>query len=226
MATLVMSEGFESYTSGQVLDNVGGWRGWDNNSSVAGVVSDEYAYSGSNSILIAGDTDAIYPLTGVTSGLWEVSTWQYIPTSSFGYNYFIIQNKYNDNGPYEWALQTRFDNFDKTVKDLDRSNSITPIIYDQWTEILNVIDLDANTLLSYYNDTLISSGTFTVNSGDSLEIANIDLYAVWGTAYYDEITVTRVSEPATLILLSLGLISLTLTSIRRLKPKTKLTCVA
>ncbi len=53
----------------------------------------------------------------------------------------------------------------------------------------------------------VSGGVFNV-SGGPLEIANLDLYSDGGTAYYDDKSLTNVSEPATLTLLGLGLTGL------------------
>lgn len=211
------SDGFESYASGQILDNVGGWRGWDNDRDYAGVVSDDYARSGSNSLLVANLTSAIHPFSGITSGLWELSAWQYIPDTSRSDNYFMIQNQYEDSGPYKWAVQMQFDYSEDTVKNQLRASDKTNIILNEWVEILNVINLDLDTLESYYNGVLLSSNSFTRSNNGPLEIANLDLFANTGTAYYDDISLTRVPEPETLLLLSLGLAGIAFTTRRNNK---------
>lgn len=214
--TITLSDDFESYTSGQILDNVGGWRGWNNDSSYAGVVSDAQAYSGSNSLLITGLTSAIHPFSGITSGLWEMSAWQYIPDASVKDNYFIVLNKYADNtSGNKYAIQTQFDYSSNFVKDSFRIENPVSIITNEWVKISNIIDLDLNTLSSYYNDSLISSGTFTRNYGDPLEIATLDLFTNGGIAYYDNINLTQVPEPETLLLLSLGLAGIAFTTRRK-----------
>jgi hypothetical protein len=201
------SENFDGYTSGQRLDNVGGWYGWDNSPSAAGTVSDRQSLSNPNSIVVSQTfgEDAVHPFSGYTSGQWTFIAHQYIPSGLNGTTYFIINNQYNHGGPYQWAIETHMTSSTGMVNEQTRDpngNNATPIIYDQWVEIRTEIDLDANTMQHYYGGTMIASGAWNSN-GTAIAIANVDLYAPHAEpVHYDNLSI--VPEPASILLLSLG----------------------
>lgn len=196
------SDGFEAYSDQQLLDNVGGWFGWDDDSNFAGVATTAQAHSGKMSVEIAG-ADAVHPFSGFTSGQWTLTAWQYIGEGDHTADtFFIINNIYNHGGPYQWTAEMQFDVDTKKVLDdfRDESNDID-IAFDRWVELRFEIDLDADTMDSYYDGTLLSSGQYAIR-GDDPEIANIDLFSTGGTAYYDDISITP--EPTSCLLLLLG----------------------
>lgn len=196
------SDGFEAYADEQLLDNVGGWAGWDDDPNAAGTATNDQAHNGKMSVRIAG-TDAVHPFSGFTSGQWTLTAWQYIGEGDHTADtFFIINNIYNHGGPYQWTAEMQFDVTTKKVLDdfRDESNDID-IAFDRWVELRFEIDLDADTMDSYYDGTLLSSGQYAIR-GDDPEIANIDLFSTGGTAYYDDISITP--EPTSCLLLLLG----------------------
>jgi len=192
---------FESYSPGQRLHGVDGWKGWDNVSGVAGLVSSSVAYDSENSLMVSGlaqsSTDAVHQFTGATSGAWSVSAMQYLGSGQGGSTYFILMNRYSDGGNYDsamWSTQLRFDFGSGRVYDDFRGGSVA-IATDEWASIRVDVDLTANTVKHFYNDILISQGTWTTGGSSAFAIAAIDLYTgAQNVAYYDDVSVSSVSE--------------------------------
>jgi uncharacterized repeat protein (TIGR01451 family) len=189
-------EYFDTYTAGDPLDGVNGWKGWGGTPAVAGIVTDTVAVSGDNSVVIGSggvDTDAVREFSH-TSGQWVMTAWQYVPsTQTGGGSYFIMLNQYDDPGATNnWSVQVQHDAVAGLVID-DASGAILPLITDQWVEIRVEIDLDADTQSYYYDGTLLYTGVWNgYQSGPgtgSDAIAALDLYANNTTnVYYDNIS--------------------------------------
>lgn len=192
---------FDSYSAGQRLQNVDGWKGWDNASGVAGLTSAAFSYSGTRSLQVTGtvqaSTDAVHEFAGATSGAWTVSAMQYLGSGQSGSTYFILMNRYKDNGNNNsafWSTQLRFDLSAGRVYDDFRGGSVA-IATNQWASIRVDIDLTANTVKHYYNDMLISSGSWTTAPASKTTLAAVDLYTGAGNnAYYDNFAVFNTSD--------------------------------
>lgn len=184
------SDNFESYSNGQVLYNVGGWSGWDDDPAVAGSCTTARARGGTKSILVELTDDAIHEFTGYTTGAGTITAWVYIPISEFVADaFFLVQNDYVHGGPYEWCIDLQFD-FDGggVVVDDFRPETNTPsIVFDQWVEVRCEVDIDNDTITCYYNNIEVSTGQLFIRGG-SAELANLDLYTTGTTCYYDDIS--------------------------------------
>jgi hypothetical protein len=179
------AEDFESYAVGEMLHGQGGWKGWNNNSDVAALASDLYAFSGSKSVEITGSADLVreFKLAG---GKWKLSAMLYIPTGATGESMFILLNTYNDSGAKDWSVQLTFDSGSITSKYDDTATDT--VLYDQWVELKCIIDLDNNTVAEYYNGALFSARQWDDDGHDTL--GAIDLYAKGGSpVFYDDITI-------------------------------------
>lgn len=189
---------FDSYITGTQLQNVDGWKGWDNVSSSAGLVSSDFFFTGTNSLKVHGYTDAVQTFSGVDSGVWSLSAKQYIPGGQAGQSYFILMNRYVDGGNSDsgmWSTQLRFDLAAGQVYDDFRGGSLA-IATDQWADIRIDINLTANTVQSYYNNQLLSSGSWTTSGTSALALAAVDLYSAENnSAYYDNLSLTGVPTP-------------------------------
>ncbi|MBL8876373.1 MAG: hypothetical protein JNM86_11315 [Phycisphaerae bacterium] len=192
---------FEAYKPGQRLQGVDGWKGWDNVSNVAGLVSDKVTYESDRSLMVTGidqaSTDAVREFSGATSGSWSVSAMQYLGSGQGGSTYFILMNRYQDkanNNNAFWSTQLRFDLAAGKVYDDFRGGSAS-IAMNEWASIRVDINLTANTVKHFYNDILISSGTWSTGSASKGALAAIDLYTGdKNVAYYDNLTVSSASE--------------------------------
>ncbi len=193
-ASAQWSDNFDSYDDGTVLDNVGGWAGWDDDPNVAGVVTADQARSGPHSVMISNGSgnDAVYQLSGYDSGQWTVTAYQFVPGDIDGLTYFIINNEYSHGGPKEWTIEMHMDPFTGLVNEQIHDpffDFATDLVFDQWVEIRVEFDLDNNLVEAYYNGTFIGSGA--VNSrGEPIEIQSIDLYGPHEIPqYFDDISV-------------------------------------
>jgi hypothetical protein len=198
----VWEENFDSYAAGTVLDNVGGWAGWDNTPAAAGVVTDAQARSGPNSVDIGAAADAVHPFTGNDSGQWTLTAWHFMPVRPLqNETFFIVNNVYNHGGPYEWTVQVGFNPVTGMVTDAFRPDTPIAIAWNRWAEIRLEIDLDADTIDTFYDGSLLSSGQYTIRGGPA-EIANIDLFGNGTQSFYDDISL--VPEPGTALLVIVG----------------------
>ena len=104
--TVLFSDNFDSYTAGQRLcsQNNTDWTTWSNapGTSEDAYVSSEQAYSGGNSLKIAGTNDIIYRFSNQTSGVFDIEFRYFVPSSGNG-AYFNIQHYYNPG--VEWAFE-------------------------------------------------------------------------------------------------------------------------
>lgn len=202
------ADDFDSYTDGQDLYQVGGWSGWDDSATYAGVVSSAYSRSGPHSIEISGDTDAVHPFTGVDSGQWTFTSHVYIPDDLTSMTSFIVQNQYthDSSDPREWAIEIHFDPTTDLAWDIYRDPDAAhglPIVYNEWTELRMEMDFDADYVDIYYGGELLDSGAWAIRGG-AVAFANLDLYAFLTASpvYWDDLSL--VPEPtAGLLLLTL-----------------------
>ena len=206
------SDNFESYAANTVLDNVGGWFGWDNTPAAAGSVDATLSRSFPNSIHCGPGTDAVHPQIGITSGKWTVTAWQYIPSPQTGDVYLVMNNTYNHGGPWTWVTELQADVTTGTVIDDLRGGTPQPTVLDAWVEYRLDVDLDANTCSSYYNGSMVSSGTWTGawgGGGGPVAIENIDLFNNGGICNWDDISIAWRGDsfdtyPATTVLDNVG----------------------
>ena len=207
------SDDFDSYATGSQMHGQGGWHGWDGSPGAGALTSSAQALSSPNSVDINGATDLVHEWSGLTEGSWRFSTMQYMPSSAGGDTYFILLNKYADGGPYDWSVQLHFDLGAGTVVDdfAGGTGSTATVATDQWVPIDVYVDLYADNVRVYYDNTLLSDRAWGTGTGSLLELQALDLYAngspygnFTGSVYYDNVSIASVPEPSTLALLALG----------------------
>lgn len=204
------SDNFDSYPTGSVAGQ-GGWQGWTGNAAVAGTVSTTFASSGPNSLQLVAGNDTVQPFTGVNSGSWTLSFQQYLPSSSSGSSWTILMNQYPNN--LNWSVQVLADLSAGLIGVFDGAGTqqgvTLSLVRDQWVNMRFDINLSANSVTSYYNNTLF--GTMPWQSGGINQLQGLDLYpdegagtAQVGAIYYDNFQLTAVPEPSSLALLLIG----------------------
>lgn len=186
------SDDFDSYANGSDMHGQGGWKGWDNDPTFGALVTDAQANSAPHSVEIVGDSDLVRDtFTGITSGQWTLTAWQFIPAGFSGQTFFILLNTYADGGPNNWSTQVNFDDSTGLVTNDGVSGGTASMVTDQWVEIRVEIDFDANTQDFFYDGSLLYSGTWTEENtgGGTTNFGAIDLFANGATAvYYDDIS--------------------------------------
>jgi hypothetical protein len=203
-ASAQWSDNFDSHSLGSI-NGQGGWKGWDNSAGAAGNVSDAMALSGRQSQEISGPADSVHEYSGVNSGAWTYSAWQYIPGNFTGTTYFILTNTYNDGGPYDWSVEYQFNASTGVVLDDFRTENPVNMVRDRWVELRVEFDLTANTAATYYDGALLSTGTWTTGVNSVLNLGCVDLFANSASSvFYDDMSLVAVPAPASAGLLGLG----------------------
>ena len=105
---LAWTEDFDSYAAGSGIIGQGGWDGWDGDPIWEAYVSDDQSLSSPNSLRLDATSDVVQQFSGFNSGQYQISAWQYFPSTATGYQYFILLNTYNQGGPYNWSTQIEF----------------------------------------------------------------------------------------------------------------------
>ncbi len=184
-------ENFDTYATGSQIHLQGGWQGWNLSAAAGALVSQDAAYNAPNSIKITGASDLVHRYFDYFSGLWVYSARQYIPSSvTSGTSYFILLNTYNDNGPYDWSVQTAFNLQAGTVSEEISSSITLPIVRNQWVEVRYLIDLTAGTVKCSYNGTVFATHPWHDLTGANA-LAAVDLFAHGtGPVYYDNLLLT------------------------------------
>jgi len=88
---------FDTYTDGQFLDGTsddGGWLGWGGAETAGAYVTGDYYRSAPHSVEIVGAVDLIHEFSGYTTGVWNMTSWIYIPEDLEGSTYYIVMSDY------------------------------------------------------------------------------------------------------------------------------------
>lgn len=206
------ADNFDTYSNGQALHGVNGWKGWDNTPTAGANVSNLFSSSPANSVEVTGGSDLVHEYSGVTSGTWRYKAQVYVPSSlTSGSTYFILMNRYVDGalGAKAWSAEYEFNLATNQVDDDFASPSTTwgnapstpqPIVRNAWTDILVEFDPVANTAKNYYNGALLHGpGRLwyePTNANAVPQIQCVDLYANnVGPVYYDNLELVRVLKP-------------------------------
>jgi hypothetical protein len=193
-------DAFDFHDVGAGLQDIYGWKGWDNNPAADAIVTDAEKRTPFHSVMVEGAADLVHELDA-PAARWMFTTWQYVPAdfesgcdaSDNCGSYFILLNTYNDGGPYHWSVQLHADSVTGSfIRDQETPVSM-PLITDQWVKIDVLIDLNEDWYRTYYDGVQLgtaaswTAGVFG-GGGGVLDIAAVDLYANTSTAlYYDDL---------------------------------------
>jgi hypothetical protein len=223
VASAQWADNFDSYPGNVNINGMGGWSGWDNSAAQAPITSTAFALSGPNSILVSGNatgssySDNVHQYAGYTSGLWRYTANVFVPTAATGDAYFILLNKYTPvSGPNDWSVELQLnattglfiDDFTGNVNPPSvRAGGPAALIRNRWVPIQVDMNLTANSVSIYYDNTLLSSGTWNTDTGSILNLAAVDLFSNASSGvYFDNLSLAQVPEPATASLLGLGVL--------------------
>ena len=179
---------FENYDLGKICGQPGppgGWEEWTGGVNVCGDVTDDYANSGKQSLVIDGDgpdpsgDDTVHQFT-IDEGVWTFTIQTFVPEDGKGLGWVILLNQYGATN--NWSCQTHFNADTNTVYDDDcgTPGPSTPLIRGEWVEYRVEIDLDQDVFNSFYGDfQLVKDGIWSdhVCSPGLPQIRALDLYA-------------------------------------------------
>jgi hypothetical protein len=192
-------ENFDTYATNSNIIGQGGWRGWDNDSTLNATLVNTRSVSAPNSIRATNLTNVVRPLAGFTSGKWVLRVKQYVPSTSVGEAHFVLFNRYsaNNHPSSDWSVELVAESFSSTIHNL-QSGDVAPLIKDAWVEIKCEIDLTVNHVNVYYNGALLTNSAW--QTGGLLAIGAVQLYAFDPTsqAFYDDLTIDPAGTVETL----------------------------
>jgi len=194
VATADWSDDFEAYQAGSQMIGQGGWEGWWKDPNAGALCTDAQKHGGDKSVECKLASDLVQPNLGATSGQWTLIAYHLIAENNNAITYFIGNNEYNGDGrTAQWSIEVAFSPNGGLVLDDFRpeANQINVKI-GEWVELRFEIDLDANTMQSYYGGTLLSEGTYAIRGG-AVELQNIDLFSNGPTEYFDDISLKQAS---------------------------------
>lgn len=202
----IWSDNFDSYAAGSNLHGQGGWLGWYGDPGAGALVSNAQSLSAPNSAAIGAGSDLVHEYTGANSGVWTYTANLYMPSGRTGITYFIMLNTYSNDGDpnnEDWSIQLPMTAAGVVTDDM-RTETPRTLNLNAWNEIRVVADLTANSVNTYINNQLLSTGTWTTSGSSALNIAAVDLFANNSSnVFYDNLSL--VPEPVSGMLLALGL---------------------
>ncbi len=202
-------DSFDNHHAGDVLHDLRGWSGWDDDPAFDAPVQQSVHQSPPNAVRIADDADLVHPFQGADEGAWRFSAWQYIPSDfvsggggNFAGTYFNLLNTYEPGGPYHWSVQIQFNANNGLCRVFhgDGTDRVSiPYETDRWVEIQTIIDLEEDWTRVYYDDELITEYAWTGgvlgDGGGQLDIAAVDLYAQGSSpVYYDDLLLVPIES--------------------------------
>ncbi len=143
-------DNFDSYTVGNFVacSNPIDWTTWSNApcGTEDALVSNAYAYSGTNSAKIVTNNDFVKPLGDKTTGKWYMSFLYYIPATKSGY--FNTMNQFIAPSTFTWGMDSYFDaggagRLDTTGGGGVPANTVNfTYAVAQWNQVIVIVDLD------------------------------------------------------------------------------------
>ncbi|HSD63155.1 MAG TPA: hypothetical protein VLB50_05125, partial [Ignavibacteriaceae bacterium] len=194
------TDNFDSYTAGVQLacQNSVDWTTWDLtpcSPTTDAYVSDDFAHSGANSFVVVQNNDEVHPIANYTSGLYEVSFYNYIPTGHAGY--FNTLALFNGNSS-EWGLEVYFNlGGGGSINAGGVGTATFNWLTDTWVLNKCVVDLDNDLAQYWYNGVMIYQWQWTLGSNGvpvSLQLGGNDFFGATADdqMYVDDYSVLQI----------------------------------
>jgi hypothetical protein len=177
------TDDFESYTVGGQLacQNPTDWTTWnlipcDPIEDV--FISNNYAYSGTNSFVVVYNNDFVKPLGTQTTGKWDIGFMIYLPTGKGGY--FNCMAEFFGT-PRWWALDVYLIPGGTAVLNAGVTNAATwTYLYDTWQSCRVIVDLDLDLAEFWFDGVMIHTWQWTLgNVGQGVPL-QLDAVNFWG----------------------------------------------
>jgi len=184
MPTTLLLEDMEPYAVDSYLavSNPTWFTTWSNAPGTGedAIIKDTYSHSGTKSALVdktGGATDLILKLGDKTTGQYELTWWNYIPTGNCGY--YNIQHTQAPGT--EWAMEVYF-RTSGAGELLAGSSTAIAFTYpkDAWFEVKHLIDLDADDIKLYINGNLVNEWPISYQASSTTgmkQLGGVDFFA-------------------------------------------------
>lgn len=194
-------DALDFHATGLGLHGQYGWKGWDNSPLADAFVTDVFARTPFNSLMVEGPADLVQAFN-LPAGRYLLTAWQYVPadfqsgcdpTSQACGSYLVLLNTYEDGGPYHWSVQLHADSLTGSFIRDQQSPVSCPLITERWVRIDVLVDLAADLYRVYYDGVELGTAvSWTAGvyggGGGELRIAALDLFANASSGvYYDDL---------------------------------------
>jgi len=171
--TVIKSYDFEAETPYiGIVEQLGlPWATWSGSAGGAedAIVSNEFAYSGQNSLNCKKGNDIILNIGDYTSGRYKVSFYMLVKESNVAYfNLLIDFDGQNSN----WATETFFNKDGSAVTNADGNDAgAFSYLFGEWHKVDFIIDLDDDFATMFFNNNVITNWKWSKGAtGKSNEI--------------------------------------------------------
>jgi type IX secretion system substrate protein len=203
---IVINDEVDTYPLGDVNGMAPHWSVWPG-AAASGIVSDDFAFSGTQSVKIDGSVagqDALFLLGDPVGGHYAVGWKMYIPSGNDGY--FNLQHTMPTTSAGFWAFEVFFENdgegrFLNSGTAEETSFSYTP---DEWFDVIIFCDIDSDEGRMIIGDveasaTTVVAWTFSDGNTTSNGLNSINFYP--GSAdvvfYVDDLLLAAFPEATT-----------------------------
>jgi thiol-disulfide isomerase/thioredoxin len=205
-AQVMYSDDFEAFTAGTGIAQQEDtwWNTWNGapGSAEDPLVSDAFAYSGTNSVKVSGTNDGVIEFADLTTGRYRVEFYLYVPAGRQAY-WNIMQNFNSAGTGLKWGMQIFMQNGVMTVDGAGEAAATFNFNHGEWIKVQHFIDLNSDWVDLYVNDQLVhayqwSKGTFNDGTGiNKLDAFNFYAWDEDGTPeyYMDNFLIEEVETP-------------------------------
>ncbi len=203
---VILTENFDGFTAGvkftQAFNNKDVWTTWSNAPGGAedALLSDKFAVSAPNSLVLANSQDIVLLLGDRLDGRYIVEFDLLIETGKIGY-YNMLNDFAGSNSV--WAYQVYFNTGGKGVIDAGKASAATfDFAYDSWIHVSTVIDLDDDFATLYFDDDEIISWKWSSGTGGAGTLNKLDAVNFYGNTtggssgmYIDNVVFSSTAAP-------------------------------
>lgn len=172
--TVIFEDNFDSYEVDLgVAEQSLTWDTWDGSAAPDGVVSADFAFSGTNSAKIEGQaTDLVLPIGPYSSGKYDLVFKMYL-TDAGGY-FNLLHEWTATSANYEWAVDAFFA-ADGTVSIIAGGAQAggTSVAVGEWFDVQVTADLDLDLGTFYINGESVVNWQWSLNNADGTPGQNI-----------------------------------------------------
>jgi hypothetical protein len=186
----IIGENFDSYTAGgQLACQSPNWTTWSQapcDPVEDGYISNLYAHSAPNSVVIVQNNDQIKLLGDITTGKYNMSFWMYIPAGKSGY--FNTLSEFTlpyVSGGY-WAFECYFNVGGIGALTANHSAHAFTWVEDVWQKVEVIVDLDNDVAEFWIGGNFVYSWPWSQGSSTGTGPLKLDANDFFGAAATDE----------------------------------------